>query len=42
MLASLSLVTAAQTLTITEGVQKYGALTRTTANMSGKCELQPA
>jgi len=39
VLASLSLVAAAQTLTITEGVQKYGALTRTTVNMSGKCEL---
>jgi hypothetical protein len=39
VLASLSLIAAAQTLTITEGVQKYGALTSTTVNMSGKCEL---
>src|SRR5262249_52451232 len=29
----------AQTLTITNGVQKYGSLTGTTVNMSGTCEL---
>ena len=29
----------AQTLTITSGVQKYGALTNTSADMSGNCEL---
>jgi len=29
----------AQTLTITTGIQKYGSLTNTTVNMSGRCEL---
>ena len=29
----------AQTLTITNGVQKYASLTSTTVNMSGRCEL---
>ena len=28
-----------ETLTITNGVQKYTALTNTTVNMSGRCEL---
>jgi hypothetical protein len=37
--ASLSVLGGAQTLTITSGVQKYGALTNTSAAMSGKCEL---
>ena len=39
MVVNLSLVSAAQTLTITQGVQKFGALTGATANMSGKSEL---
>ena len=38
-MASLSLAAGAQTLTITNGVQKYASLTSTTVNMSGKCEL---
>ena len=37
--ASLSLVANAQTLTLTNGVQKYASLTSTTANLSGRCEL---
>ncbi len=37
--ASLSLVANAQTLTLTNGVQKYASLTSTTVNMSGRCEL---
>jgi autotransporter-associated beta strand protein len=36
---SFALGAAAQTLTITNGVQKYASLTSTTVNMSGKCEL---
>jgi autotransporter-associated beta strand protein len=36
---SLSLVANAQTLTLTNGVQKYASLTSTTANLSGRCEL---
>jgi len=35
----LSLVADAQTLTITNGVQKYASLSATTVNMSGRCEL---
>jgi autotransporter-associated beta strand protein len=38
-MASLSLVADAQALTISAGVQKYGSLTGTTVNMSGRCEL---
>ena len=37
--ASLSLVADAQTITLTNGVQKYASLTSTTVNMSGRCEL---
>ena len=37
--ASLPLMADAQTLTITNGVQKFAALTSTTVNMSGRCEL---
>src|SRR5690242_4276894 len=36
---SLPLLAGAQTLNITNGVQKYGSLAGTTVNMSGKCEL---
>jgi hypothetical protein len=35
----LPLAMAAQTLTITNGVQKFASLTGTTMNLSGKCEL---
>ena len=35
----MGLSCAAQTLNITNGVQKYAALTSTTVNMSGTCEL---
>ena len=38
-MASLPLVAGAQTLTISNGVQKYASLTSTTVNMSAKCEL---
>jgi len=38
-LASSPLLTSAQTLTLTNGVQKYASLTSTTVNMSGVCEL---
>jgi hypothetical protein len=38
-IAALSVMAGAQTLTITSGVQKYGALTNTSADMSGNCEL---
>ncbi len=38
-LTSVSLIAGAQTLTITNGVQKYGSLTGTTVSMSDKCEL---
>jgi len=34
-----TLAASAQTLTITNGVQKYASLTSTTANLSGRCEL---
>jgi autotransporter-associated beta strand protein len=37
--ACLTLAAGAQTLTITNGVQKYASLTSTTVNMSGTCEL---
>ncbi len=39
VLAGISPAAIAQTLTITNGVQKYASLTSTTVNMSGKCEL---
>lgn len=39
VVVGLPLLTRAQTLTINAGVQKYGALTNTTVNLSGKCEL---
>lgn len=39
VLACLTSAAGAQTLTITNGVQKYGSLTSTTVTMSGKCEL---
>lgn len=39
MLLCLASAAGAQTLTITNGVQKYGSLTSTTVNLSGKCEL---
>src|SRR4051812_40142324 len=39
MVVAVALVAEAQTLTITNGVQKYASLTSTTVNMSGKCEL---
>jgi len=35
----LSFAATAQSLTITNGVQKYASLTGATANLSGKCEL---
>ncbi|RPJ00246.1 MAG: hypothetical protein EHM39_05150, partial [Chloroflexi bacterium] len=38
-MAGLSLVANAQTLTITQGVQKYASLASTTVHMSGRCEL---
>lgn len=38
-IASLSLMAGAQTLTLTSGVQKYGALTNASVDMSGNCEL---
>jgi len=38
-MASLALVADAQTITLTNGVQKYVSLTSTTVNMSGRCEL---
>jgi len=38
-IASLSVMAGAQTLTITSGVQRYGALTDTFVEMSGRCEL---
>ena len=38
-LASLALAAEAQTLTLTNGVQKYASLTSTTVNMSESCEL---
>lgn len=43
LLAALGLcplVTVAQTLTITNGIQTYGALTNTTVTMTGRCELR--
>lgn len=36
----LAMVAPAQTITVTNGVQTYGALTNTTVNLSGKCELR--
>ena len=36
---SLSLMAGAQTITFSNGVQKYASLTSTTVNMNGKCEL---
>ena len=39
LIAGLSVAAGAQTLTITSGVQKYGALTNITADLSGNCEL---
>src|ERR1022692_1961980 len=38
-LASLSLGANAQTINITNGVQKYASLASSTLNLSGKCEL---
>ena len=38
-LASLPLMAGAQTITLTNGVQKYASLASTTANLSGRCEL---
>ncbi len=38
-LALSSLAVTAQTLTITNGVQKYASLASTTVNLSGRCEL---
>ncbi|HUZ07104.1 MAG TPA: hypothetical protein VMV89_06400, partial [Candidatus Paceibacterota bacterium] len=38
-MASLSLVAGAQTMTFSNGVQKYASLTGATVNMSGRCEL---
>lgn len=38
-IASLRLVAGAQTINITNGVQKYASLASTTVNMSGRCEL---
>src|SRR5450755_417462 len=37
--ALLPLAAAAQTLTVTNGIQIYGALTNTTVTMTGRCEL---
>jgi putative hemolysin len=39
VIAGLSLAASAQTITITNGVQKYGSLTSTSVTMSGRCEL---
>ena len=39
VVASLPLVAGAQTITLTNGVQKYASLTSTTVNLSGRCEL---
>jgi autotransporter-associated beta strand protein len=39
VIAGISQVAVAQTLTITNGVQKYSSLTSTTVTMTGKCEL---
>lgn len=38
-ITGISLAASGQTLTITNGVQKYASLTSMTVNMSGKCEL---
>lgn len=38
-LAGLSVVANAQTINLTNGVQKYGSLSGATVNMSGRCEL---
>jgi autotransporter-associated beta strand protein len=38
-IAGLSLTANAQTLTFTNGLQKYASLTNTTVTMSGKCEV---
>src|ERR1039458_8410156 len=38
-LLMLPLLARSQTLTITNGVQKYGSLTSTTVTMSNRCEL---
>lgn len=37
--SGFSLAVSAQTLTITNGIQTYGALTNTTVTMTGQCEL---
>ena len=37
--ASLPFVAGAQTITFSNGVQKYASLTGTTVNLSGRCEL---
>ncbi|HEU5395860.1 MAG TPA: hypothetical protein VFV81_01745, partial [Verrucomicrobiae bacterium] len=39
VLLGLSVTAGAQTITITNGVQKFGSLSGTTVNMSGRCEL---
>ncbi len=39
VMATLSLVADAQTIVLTNGVQKYASLTGATVNMSGRCEL---
>jgi autotransporter-associated beta strand protein len=39
VIMSVSFSGGAQTLTISNGVQKYGSLASTTVNMSGRCEL---
>lgn len=39
LVAALPWLAAAQTITITNGVQRYASLTATTVDMSGKCEL---
>src|ERR1035441_6341461 len=38
--ALIPLVAAAQTLTMTNGIQTYAALTNTTVTMTGRCELR--
>ena len=38
--ALFPLAAAAQTLTITNGIQTYTALTNTTVTMTGRCELR--
>ena len=38
-LLTLPLLASAQTITITNGVQKYGSLAGTTVTMSNRCEL---